>query len=218
MDEMTPATHVVSINVSVPREVEWHGHVVETGIFKQPVSGPVPVTRLNLAGDQQADLEVHGGIDKAVYAYPSEHYPLWNDELSTELAWGAFGENLTTSGVSERDIHIGDRLRIGTVELTVTQPRTPCYKLNVKFNRPDMVRRFQASARSGFYLAVTREGSMTSGDAITILERHPAAVTVADVVTLLGAGASNRKLLRKVSELAALPEGWREYFRRQLGG
>ena len=213
-----PAPQVLSVNVGLPREVEWHGHLIHTGIFKEPVEGPVRVERLNLAGDRQADLEVHGGVDKAVYAYPSEHYPLWRDELGIDPGWGAFGENLTTSGVTERFVCIGDRLRIGSAEFVVTQPRTPCYKLNVRFDRPDMVRRFHASGRSGFYLGVAKEGIVTGGDEIAFVERDPARVSVADVVNLYSTGAGDRNLLRKVVELAALPQSWREYFRRQLRG
>jgi MOSC domain-containing protein YiiM len=147
---------LISTNVGLPRPVEWNGEIVETAIFKEPVSGAVRVGRLNLEGDRQADLTVHGGTNKAVYAYPSEHYPFWREELATDLPWGAFGENLTTSGVTEDEVSIGDRLRIGSAEFVVTQPRTPCFKLIVKFGRNDMVRRFQRSGRSGFYLAVAR--------------------------------------------------------------
>lgn len=210
------AMHVISINVGLPRPVEWDGEVIETAIFKEPVAGAVRVHRLNLEGDRQADLTVHGGEDKAVYAYPSEHYPFWREELGTDLAWGAFGENLTTSGVTERDVHIGDRLRIGSAEFVVTQPRTPCFKLAMKFQRADMVRRFQQSGRSGFYLAVAREGSLIAGDEISIIARDPAKVTVADLVSLIGSGGSNQKLLRIATELEALPRGWRDYFRRRV--
>jgi MOSC domain-containing protein YiiM len=208
--------HVISINVGLPRRVEWDGEVVETAIFKEPVAGAVRVHRLNLEGDRQADLTVHGGADKAVYAYPSEHYPFWREELETDLPWGAFGENLTTSGVSERDVRIGDRLRIGSAEFVVTQPRTPCFKLAMRFKRADMARRFQQSGRTGFYLAVIREGSLTAGDEIFGMTRDPANVTVADLVNLIGSGGSNQTLLRTASELEALPRGWRDYFRRRL--
>jgi MOSC domain-containing protein YiiM len=173
---------LLSINVGLPRLVTFQGELVETAIFKEPVTGPVQVGRLNLEGDRQADLSVHGGRDKAVYVYPAEHYPLWREELGADLGWGAFGENLTVSGLTEDDVRIGDRLRIGSAEFVVTQPRTPCYKLNVRFSRPDMVRRFHRSGRSGFYLAVTQEGVMTAGDGIVVSWRDAEGVSVADIV------------------------------------
>lgn len=207
---------VISVNVGLPRDVPWQGELVETAIFKEPVSGPVKVRRLNLDGDRQADLSVHGGTKKAVYAYPSEHHPFWREELATDLTAAAFGENLTTTGVTERDLHIGDRLRIGSAEFVVTQPRTPCYKLGIRFGRADMVRRFQQSGRSGFYLSVVQEGQLTAGDEIIVVSRDPAGITVADIVSLIGSRPTDRRLLRAASELAALPEGWRDYFRRQI--
>jgi MOSC domain-containing protein YiiM len=207
---------VISVNVGLPRKVQWQGELVETAIFKEPVSGPVKVGRLNLEGDRQADLSVHGGTDKAVYAYPSEHYPFWREELATDLTAAAFGENLTTAGVTERDLHIGDRLRVGSAEFVVTQPRTPCFKLGIRFGRADMVRRFQQSGRSGFYLAVVQEGHLTAGDDIVIVARDPAGVTVADIVSLIGSRSKDQRLLRAASDLAALPRGWRDYFQRQL--
>jgi len=164
---------VLSVNVGVPREVTWHGRVVRTAIFKEPVSGRVAVRRLNLEGDAQADLTVHGGAAKAVYAYASEHYPAWREELGRpDLPWGAFGENLTLEGLVEEDVAIGDRLRIGTAELVVTQPRLPCFKLALRFERQDIGKLFMASGRSGFYLAVVREGALAAGDPV---EHLPAA-------------------------------------------
>jgi len=173
---------VVSIQVGRPREIEWRGKTVRTSIFKEPVSGPVRVGKLNLAGDEQADLSVHGGVDKAVYAYPSEHYAHWRDELpGVELPWGSFGENLTTEGLSETAVRIGDRLSIGSAEFLVTQPRLPCFKLAIRFGRPDMVKRFQRSGRSGFYLAVAREGTISAGDPIQVLSTEGSGFKVADV-------------------------------------
>lgn len=176
---------ITSVNVGMPRRIEWQGRVVETGIFKEPVSGRVRVNRFNLEGDRQADLTVHGGAEKAVYVYPAEHYPFWRGELpELEFPRGAFGENLTTSGLTESTVHIGDRLGIGSAEFVVTQPRMPCYKLGVRFGRPDMPKRFMRSGRTGFYLAVTREGDVGAGDAIAVLQRHPEAVSVADVASM----------------------------------
>jgi MOSC domain-containing protein YiiM len=208
---------LLSINVGLPREVDWRGAAVRTSIFKSPVSGRVRVTRLNLEGDQQSDLSVHGGLEKAVYAYPSEHYAFWREELpGVDLPWGVFGENFTTEALHEGSVRIGDRLRVGSAELLVTQPRMPCFKLGIRFGRPDMVKRFQRSGRSGFYLAVVQEGEVTAGDSFELVARDEHGVTVADVVHLYTADATNQDLLRRVSELPALPEGWREYFRKRL--
>lgn len=207
---------VLSINVGLPRRIEWHGRSVETSIFKTPVSGRVHVDRLNVEGDRQSDLTVHGGADKAVYVYPAEHYPYWAGELpGIELPWGAFGENFTITGLDEASVHIGDQFAIGSARFIVTQPRMPCFKLAVRFDRPDMVKRFLQSGRTGFYLAVTQEGEVGAGDAITRTHRNPDAITVADIVSLYASDSDNQELLRRVSRLAELPEGWRDYFRKR---
>jgi MOSC domain-containing protein YiiM len=208
---------IVSINVGLPREIDADGMTVRTSIFKEPVEGPVRVTRLNLDGDRQSDLAVHGGVDKAVYAYPSEHYALWRTEFpGQELPWGAFGENLTTEGLGEASVHIGDRLGIGTAAFVVTQPRMPCYKLGIRFGRPDMVKRFLESGRSGFYLRVAREGEIEAGDTITVVERHPAAVPVAEIAELYTAKQADPDRLRRVVALEPLPQSWRDWFRKKL--
>jgi len=212
---------VVSVNVGLPRIVKWRGKAVSTGIFKEPVVGRVAVRRLNLDGDRQADLSVHGGPDKAIYAYPSEHYPYWRERLpDTDVPWAAFGENLTTTGLSEDTVHIGDRFRVGSAELVATQPRTPCYKLGLRFGRPDMVRLFHKSGRSGIYFAVLEEGDVAAGDAITLLRRATGSLSVADINRLYaregnGNGADTA-MLRRATDLEALPEGWRAYFYEQL--
>jgi MOSC domain-containing protein YiiM len=206
---------LVSIQVGRPRDVEWRGKIVRTSIFKDPVAGPVRVQKLNLVGDEQSDLSVHGGAEKAVYAYPAEHYAYWRDQLpEMELAWGAFGENLTTEGLNET-LHIGDRLRIGTADFVVTQPRLPCFKLGVRFGSPEMVKRFQHAGRTGFYLAVIEEGVIAAGDSIQIAS-NGSGVTVADIARLYTGSRSDPELMRRASELAALPEGWRRYFRDRL--
>ena len=208
---------LLSINVGLPRDVKWRGKVVRTSIFKAPVSGRVRVMRLNVEGDQQSDLSVHGGVEKAVYAYPSEHYAFWRNQIaSTDFPWGAFGENLTTEGLLEDRIHIGDRYRAGSTEFIVTQPRMPCFKLGIRFNRPDMVKRFLRSGRVGFYLAVVQEGDIGAGDSLDLVAEDNSHITVADVVGLYAADAANQDLLRRASELSALPESWREYFRERL--
>ena len=208
---------LLSINVGLPRELEWRGKLVRTSIFKTPVSGRVAVTQLNLEGDRQSDLSVHGGAEKAVYAYPSEHYAFWRDEIpGTDFPWGVFGENLTTQGLLEDKVRIGDRFRAGSAEFIVTQPRMPCYKLGVRFNRPDMVKRFLRSGRTGFYLAVLQGGDVAAGDPIELVAKDDNSITVADIVGLYAADAANQDLLRRASELSGLPESWREYFRDRL--
>ena len=208
---------LVAISVGGPREVQWRGRSVRTSIFKAPVSGRVRVMRDNVEGDQQSDLSVHGGPEKAVYAYPAEHYPFWRRELpDAELAWGAFGENFTTEGLLEDEVWIGDRYRVGNAELVVTQPRMPCHKLAIRFGQTEMVKRFLESRRSGFYLAVEREGDAGAGDTIERLARSGRRLTVADVVTLYGADSANQPLLETASDHPSLPAAWREYFRKRL--
>jgi MOSC domain-containing protein YiiM len=208
---------LLSVNVGLPRELEWKGKIVRTSIFKTPVTRRVRVSTLNVEGDQQSDLTVHGGIDKAVYAYPSEHFALWRKELpGMDLAWGVFGENFTTAGLLEETLHIGDRLRVGSAEFVVTQPRMPCFKLGIRFNRSDMVKRFLQSGRTGFYFAVLKEGEVAAGDLIELLDRDEHNISVSDVVDLYRGDAANQDSLRRVSELPSLPNSWREYFRKRL--
>jgi MOSC domain-containing protein YiiM len=165
---------ILSVNVGLPREVTWQGKLVTTGIFKEPVNAPVMLRTLNLDGDQQADLTVHGGVDKALYVYPSEHYGYWRAQLpGVDLSWGVFGENFTTEGLLEETVYIGDRFRIGDAQVVVTEPRMPCYKLGIKFGRADIIKRFLASRRTGFYFAVAREGMASAGDAIEIHRTGP---------------------------------------------
>lgn len=209
---------VLSVNVGTAREVESRGKIVRTSIFKAPVAGRVRVTAQNVAGDEQSDLSVHGGIDKAVYAYPSEHYAYWRKELpELEFPWGAFGENLTVEGLLEDKVHIGDRFRAGSAEFVVTQPRIPCFKLGIRFNRPKMVKRFLHSGRSGFYLAVLREGDIASDDSIELVAADDHRVSVADINSLYSNEAADPDLRRRASVLPALPEEWRAHFRERLG-
>ena len=211
---------VVSLNVGLPREVMWHGRTVTTGIFKQAVDGRVALRTLNLDGDRQADLTVHGGEYKAVYCYPVAHYDYWKNELpGRELPMGMFGENFTTEGLSEDSAHLGDRFAVGSAEVVVTQPRLPCYKLGVRFGSDDMVRRVLASGRTGFYLAVTRQGEVGAGDAIKVISRDENAVPVAEITRLYIAkryDVEDVKSLRRALRVAALPESWKEYFRERL--
>ena len=209
---------LLSVNVGLPREVEWNGRIVRTSIFKVPLRGRVPVRKLNLDGDEQSDLTVHGGIDKAVYVYPSEHYAFWRKELpNADLSWGAFGENFTTEGsLDDQAVHIGDRFRIGSAEFVVTQPRMPCYKLGIRFGRTDIIKRFLHSGRNGFYFAVAEEGEVAAGDSIESIARDENGVTISEIVELYTRDISKQDLLQRVSELSALPESWRAYFRKRL--
>jgi MOSC domain-containing protein YiiM len=208
---------IISVNVGVPREIVWKGRDITTGIFKEPVAGRVKVDRLNIEGDRQADLTVHGGVDKAIYVYPSEHYEFWRGELpEMDLRWAAFGENLTTEGLFEDRVNIGDRFRIGTIEAVVTQPRMPCYKLSAKFDRDDIIKRFLASRRSGFYLAVTEEGEIGAGDEIEPISRDAGNITVTDVVRLHVDKPKDFELMKRAVQVEALSEGWRSHFLDQL--
>ena len=208
---------VISVNVGLPSEVEWQGKRVATGIFKTPVSAAVNVSTLNLEGDGQADLSVHGGPTKAVYVYPSEHYEFWQTELpGTLLPWGMFGENLSTQGLTETDVEIGDEFRIGTVRVQATEPRMPCYKLGIRFGRTDIVKRFLQSGRMGFYLAVVQEGRVQEGDSIERLKDSDQGVTIADIAHLYTTDRGNVDLLRRAVALDGLGESWRRYFQRQL--
>jgi MOSC domain-containing protein YiiM len=208
---------LVSLNVARPQLTVYNGTTINTGIFKKPVSGPIPLRKLNLDGDRQADLSVHGGPNKAVYAYPSEHYPYWRQELpGTDLPFGHFGENFTTEGLSEDALHIGDRLQIGSSIVMVRQPRTPCYKLAAKFRRDDMIKRFLISGRSGFYFSVEQEGTVDVGDTFELLTRNKDGVTIAEMNRLLVSDRYDHDLLHKAVSTAALPEDWREYFSKRI--
>jgi MOSC domain-containing protein YiiM len=211
---------LISLNVARPRLTVYNGAAtINTGIFKQPVSGTVPLRTLNLDGDRQADLAVHGGPYKAVYAYPSEHYEFWRQELpGMNLPWGMFGENFTTEGLAERDLFIGDRLQIGTAIIVVRQPRIPCYKLAAKFHRKDILARFLRSGRSGFYFSVETEGVVQAGDSFQFLSREPRAITIAEMNWLFVEDKYNRDLLEKAIATSALPEDWRDYFQKRIQG
>jgi MOSC domain-containing protein YiiM len=211
---------VVSLNVGLPREVTWRGRIVTTGIFKQPVAGRIALRRFNLDGDRQADLTVHGGEHKAVYCYAVEHYAYWKKELpGRDLPPASFGENFTTEGLLEDSIHLGDQFSVGSAQAVVTQPRLPCYKLGVRFESDDMVKRFLLSARTGFYLAVTREGQVAAGDEIKLLDRDPNAVPVSEITRLYVAkrfSEADTATVRRTLRVAAFPESWKAYFRERV--
>lgn len=207
---------IISLNVGLPREVMWKGKLVTTGIFKEPVSGQIALRKNNLQGDAQADLTVHGGVQKAVYMYPSEHYGPWRRELpEMELPYGIFGENFTTEGLFESTTCIGDRLRIGTAVLRVTEPRMPCFKLGLRFGRDDILRLFLESGRSGIYCAVEEEGVVGTGNAFTRVSRDDHGVTIADFARVYAFDKDDTATLRRLVQLPLSPS-WREHFEAQL--
>jgi MOSC domain-containing protein YiiM len=211
-------SRIVSVNVGRPRLLQRRGRTTSTAIIKRPVEGRVAIGLENLEGDQQADLSVHGGPDKAVYAYPVEHYDAWRLELpGIELGWGAFGENLTCSGGwREDEVRIGDRFRVGEAEFEVSQPRLPCGKLNLRFDRTDMVKRMLSNGRFGFYFRVIRTGSVAVDDPIERIARSPYDLTVAEAARLEAIDKHDPELLRRAVEVEVLPASWLRTFRRRL--
>ena len=211
---------LVSVNCGLPRDAAWHGTSVTTSIYKTPVTGRIALRKLNLDGDRQADLGVHGGKDKAVYCYPIEHYDYWKSELSIpELSLGAFGENFTVEGLDEGNIWIGDRFSIGSAEVVVTQPRLPCYKLAIRFQSDRIIKDFLRSGRTGFYLAVVREGEVGGGDEIVPLGRPFDSVAVSVITHLYMAKQFSQgelDTMRRSLSISALPESWKEHLEDRL--
>jgi MOSC domain-containing protein YiiM len=208
---------LVSVNTGRPREVRANGEIVLTSIWKSPREGRVRAAGVNLDGDEQSDLTVHGGKYKSVYIYPSEHYAYWREQLpGVDLPWGVFGENLTTEGLVETDICIGDRIAIGSAEFQVTQPRQPCFKLGIRFGRADMLKRFVASGRSGFYVSIVADGDVGGGDVIRITRRAVGSMSVADIFALKMNGGGDRQMLVRAASLDALTPSWRDHFRSRL--
>ncbi len=207
---------LISINVGLPREVIHSGQAITTGIFKLPVAGSVWLGRLNLVGDGQADLRVHGGVDKAVYVYPFEHYAFWAGELGRDdFSHGQFGENFTTEGLLEDEVSIGDVFQIGGARVQVTQPRSPCFKLGIRMGDENFPMRFATANRTGFYLRVLEEGMMKAGDAIDLVERAAASMTVRDVFRLRHAGGT-REEYKHATRLPGLTPSWRAAFEKRL--
>jgi MOSC domain-containing protein YiiM len=211
---------ILSVNTGLPREVTWQGRTVTTGIFKEPVRSRVALRKLNLEGDGQADLSVHGGEYKAVYCYPLVHYDYWKRELpQRELPPGIFGENFTLEGLLEESVHLGDRFSVGSAEVVVTQPRLPCYKLGVRFGANDMVKRFFISGRTGFYLAVAKEGDVGAGDEMRSVSRDQNGVPVSEITRLYATkrySDADVAGVKRAVRVEALPESWKEYFRQRL--
>jgi MOSC domain-containing protein YiiM len=214
-------TRLIALSTGLPREVAWRGRTVTTGIFKQPVTGRVALRTLNLDGDRQADLTVHGGAYKAVYCYPFEHYDYWKHTLpGRDLPIAVFGENFTTRGMDEDSVHLGDRFAVGSAEVVVTQPRLPCYKLGIRFQSDDIVKRFLASGRTGFYLAVTREGDVGAGDEMVLVSRDHEAVPISTITRLYVAEeytAEDVAFAQRALRVESLPESWKAFFRDRLG-
>jgi MOSC domain-containing protein YiiM len=211
---------LVSLNTGRPREVVgMDGRLVLTSIWKAPRDGRLRVAKHNVDGDEQSDLTVHGGPYKAVYCYPSEHYAYWRGELpGLDLAsWGAFGENLTTEGLLETDVCIGDRIQIGSAEFQVTQPRQPCFKLQLRHGRDDLIKRFIASGRSGFYVSIVREGEIGAGDAVRVVERARDSISVAEIFALHFDDGARLDRVRVAAAAPGLAPGWREHFEKRAG-
>lgn len=208
---------LISLNVNLPREVPWRGEQILTSIFKSPVTGPRKLSRLNVNGDAQADLSVHGGIHKAVYGYPVEHYDYWRAALSDiNLTWGMFGENFTTEGLLEDQVYIGERFQIGTAEIQVTEPRLPCYKLGIRFGRTEMVKRFLASGRTGFYFAVLKPGVVEAGQGFERTHRPAHGITIADLVRVLAFDPDDLVTMQRIVQIEDLSDGWRNHFHQKL--
>jgi MOSC domain-containing protein YiiM len=209
---------VVSVNVGLPRVHVWQKKYVRTAIFKDPVAGPVAIRGVNLEGDAQADLTVHGGPDKAVYAYPSEHYPDWQAIVGRDLAPGAFGENLTTDGLLEDRVHIGDEFRVGTARLVVTQPRMPCYKLGLRFGDSGMIKTFLKAGRPGIYFGIVEEGVVAPGDPVEQVAEGRNRVPVTEMLALMLDKDPDPIAVRRLLEIPSLASDWRQGFQARLDG
>jgi MOSC domain-containing protein YiiM len=208
---------LLSVNVSLPKEVSHRSGTVETGIFKEPVAGRIMLRTLNLDGDGQADLVNHGGTHQAVYAYPAEHYDYWQRELGRDgFGFGQFGENFTVEGMLEDEVHVGDVFRVGGARVEVSQPRTPCFKLGIKMGLPRFPKLFLASGRIGFYLRVLKEGEVGAGDAVERVERDPERLTVRKASRLLFFEKENLEGARRALRVRALSPGWRDSFEERL--
>jgi MOSC domain-containing protein YiiM len=209
---------LLSVNVGGLHQIVHRGKTVHTGIYKEPVAGPVRLGALNLDGDGQADLRVHGGVHRAVYAYPFEHYEWWRRELGrADFVYGQFGENFTVTGLLEDDVWIGDVLQIGSARAQVSQPRSPCFKLGIRMNDESVPARFNAAQRCGFYLRVLEEGTVTAGDTIARVSRGDGGMSVRQIYALRHGGDANRAAIARAAALPSLTPGWREAFEKMLG-
>ncbi len=210
---------VLSVNVGLPRKVVFNGQTITTAIFKDQVKGPIMLRKTNLDGDKQADLTVHGGVDKAAYSYPGEHYDYWRKRFpTTGIVWGMFGENFTTEGLTEDAVNVGDQLQIGSAKLVATQPRMPCYKLGVRFGSMEIIKRFLESGRPGIYFRVLEEGEVQTGDKIEICRRDKNNVSIKDIVMLYvnKSHAGSIEAMRRTIKISALPGGLRHEFHQSI--
>jgi MOSC domain-containing protein YiiM len=204
---------ILSVNAGIAQPLIANKKVVQSAIFKRSIEGPVQVLPSGLAGDERVDHAVKGATERAVYAYPSEHYPFWRNEYpAMKLPFGVFGENLTTQGIHDRDVFIGDRYQVGSAILTVTQPRMPCYKLAARFQRADIIERMIAVGRHGFFFAVTKPGIVSAGDAMQLLHREPASISVVDTAALYSGRLRDPQLLERALAIEALPKKWKTKF------
>lgn len=208
---------ILSVNVSLPKEVPHGRETVSTGIFKEPITGRAMLRTTNLDGDGQADLENHGGIDRAAYAYSIQNYDHWRRELGwNEFAFGQFGENFTVEGMMENDVHIGDVFRVGDALVEVSQPRPPCFKLGIKMGMAGFPKQFLASGRVGFYLRVLEEGEVGAGDVFERVESDPERMTVREMSRLLFFEPKNLEGAKRALRVRALSPGWRDSFEERL--
>ena len=208
---------LISVNVGLPTKVKFGNEIVTTGIFKNPVFKRINLKKLNLEGDRQADLSVHGGPDKAVYSYPSEYYSFWKKDFpDISFNWGMFGENLTTEDLFESNVNIGDTFQIGSSQVVATQPRMPCYKLGVKFGRMDIIKKFLESGKSGIYFKVVKEGEIGVDDPIKLIKKDKNDITIKHLVDLVTKDKENTILMEKIVKVQDLPQGWKYYFFEKL--
>ncbi len=210
---------LLSVNVSAPKQMLWRGRPVRTGFFKEPVAGPVRITRQRVQGDVRVDLDAHGGLDNAVYAYPHEHYAHWGEFLGLDaMAYGYLGENLTLEGLLEDALHVGDVLRVGSAVLQIAKPRQPCFKLAGRMNRPDFPKVFEESGRVGFYLRVLEEGEVEAGNPIERAAADPRKVSVREMMGLMRGREPDPAMLRRALQIESLSQKLRVRFKRMLAG
>jgi len=209
---------ILSLNIGKPIQVRFNHKDVSTGIFKSATTESLYLSFLNFEGDGQADLAHHGGREKAVCVYPYEHYPFWEKELQKPLGYGAFGENLTTTGLLESDVCIGDIFRLGEAIVQVSQPRQPCYKLSVKYGAPDMPLKVQQTGYTGFYFRVLEEGAASKADGLTLLHRHPKKITVSFANRIMHQDKDHIEAAKQILEVEELSVNWRKTFLKRLEG
>ncbi|KWX80884.1 cytoplasmic protein [Paenibacillus riograndensis] len=209
---------ILSLNVGMPREVQFQQKDVSTGIFKTATEEALYLSYLNFEGDGQADLVHHGGREKAVCVYPYEHYPFWENELKRPLEYGALGENLTIKGLLETDVCIGDVFELGKAIVQISQPRQPCYKLTIRYGVPDMLLKVQQTGYTGFYFRVLEEGAVSKDDGLSLLHRHPKEITVSFANRIMHREKDNIEGIKQILEVEELSSNWRNTFLKRLAG